>query len=425
MELSETTTPSTTTNTNESQAQSNDSKPNTNAKEAPKKNDNPTTGKMIQTERNGSDTKGIMEKHSEEKSNNNNPKPTSATILKSKTSKIQFALNPKKRRGWSMQREDSIGGARTNKRHAPHGNVLGGDDEEEEGKTKKLWNLASFTTESTTSTNNAKDTATEHVSLSLPNSSSSGGSSGFSSGDSFGSEDEESIFALETIFHGKEGSHGHAAGENDTRGVAPPVRKDETVDSIAVQAEKEQDQQQHVSEGEASMTANKPQHQTEEPSPSPTTTTTTPAQPEGWRVKLYLLNSDGSWKDCGTGRIVCLVSPKKNGENSNDNGRIRSSKNDNDKIDMEALEEDIYQEMGEPTLFMHAEIQPPQGTGSSLVVSPPKVLLRTRVLIKDEYQRQGDNIITWCAPVFSNGPVQQELSGNDRKDQEQFSGVRL
>ena len=92
---------------------------------------------------------------------------------------------------------------------------------------------------------------------------------------------------------------------------------------------------------------------------------------------------------------------------------------------MEALEEEIYQEMGEPTLFMHAEIQPPQGTGSSLVVSPPKVLLRTRVLIKDEYQRQGDNIITWCAPVFSNGPVQQELSGNDRKDQEQFSGVRL
>ena len=53
------------------------------------------------------------------------------------------------------------------------------------------------------------------------------------------------------------------------RGVAPPVRKDETVESIAVQAEKEKDQQeeQHVSEGEASMAANKPQHQTVEPSP--------------------------------------------------------------------------------------------------------------------------------------------------------------
>ena len=26
----------------------------------------------------------------------------------------------------------------------------------------------------------------------------------------------------------------------------------------------------------------------------------------GWRVKLYSLNSDGSWDDCGTGRITCI-----------------------------------------------------------------------------------------------------------------------
>ena len=29
-------------------------------------------------------------------------------------------------------------------------------------------------------------------------------------------------------------------------------------------------------------------------------------QPKGWRVKLYRLNTDGSWDDCGTGRIQCL-----------------------------------------------------------------------------------------------------------------------
>jgi len=28
----------------------------------------------------------------------------------------------------------------------------------------------------------------------------------------------------------------------------------------------------------------------------------------GWRVKLYRLNVDGSWDDCGTGRICCHYS---------------------------------------------------------------------------------------------------------------------
>ena len=31
--------------------------------------------------------------------------------------------------------------------------------------------------------------------------------------------------------------------------------------------------------------------------------TPTPTQPYGWRVKLYRLNADGGWDDCGTGRI--------------------------------------------------------------------------------------------------------------------------
>ena len=78
---------------------------------------------------------------------------------------------------------------------------------------------------------------------------------------------------------------------------------------------------------------------------------------EGWRVKLYRLNTDGSWDDCGTGRIRVEYPPK-----------------------------DVFQE---PMLHMQSE------TGGH-------VLLRTRILVRDAYQRQGDNIITWCEPFFSS-----------------------
>ena len=102
-------------------------------------------------------------------------------------------------------------------------------------------------------------------------------------------------------------------------------------------------------------------------------------QPEGWRVKLYRLNADGSWDDCGTGRIVCLYKTSSSGAGAGD-----------------SPQEQIYQELGEPTLCMQAES------------SPPRVLLRTKILLRDAYQRQGDNIITWCEPYFEDSSSQHQ-----------------
>eukprot|EP00980_Cylindrotheca_fusiformis_P007958 scaffold1697_cov120-Cylindrotheca_fusiformis.AAC.40 len=103
-------------------------------------------------------------------------------------------------------------------------------------------------------------------------------------------------------------------------------------------------------------------------------------QPEGWRVKLYRLNADGSWDDCGTGRILCLY---KQVAKDNSNGTS-------------AGDAWIYQELGEPTLCMHSEVSTTVG------VSDPRILLRTRILLRDAYQRQGDNIITWCEPFLDD-----------------------
>lgn len=102
-------------------------------------------------------------------------------------------------------------------------------------------------------------------------------------------------------------------------------------------------------------------------------------QPEGWRVKLYRLNSDGSWDDCGTGRIVCLYKTSSPDAGTRD-----------------APQELIYQELGVPTLCMQAES------------TPPRVLLRTKILLRGAYQRQGDNIITWCEPYFEDSSSQQQ-----------------
>ena len=112
-----------------------------------------------------------------------------------------------------------------------------------------------------------------------------------------------------------------------------------------------------------------------------------PQQPEGWRVKLYRLNADGSWDDCGTGRILCLYKPSTKGE-----GGVGS--HSNSSLGGDAW---IYQELREPTLCMHSEVP---ATGSS---SAPRILLRTRILLRDAYQRQGDNIITWCEPYLEEG----------------------
>ncbi len=107
-----------------------------------------------------------------------------------------------------------------------------------------------------------------------------------------------------------------------------------------------------------------------------------PHQTDGWRVKLYRLNTDGSWDDCGTGSILCLFKKAALMNSSTLNGDAW-----------------VYHELGEPTLCMHSEVKHP----SSAVGATPRILLRTRILLRDAYQRQGDNIITWCEPYMEEG----------------------
>lgn len=116
---------------------------------------------------------------------------------------------------------------------------------------------------------------------------------------------------------------------------------------------------------------------------------TSPAHNEGWRVKLYRLNADGSWDDCGTGSILCLY--KKTGRASTTTATTRSTTSGDAWV---------YQELGEPTLCMHSEVKNHSAAASR---ATPKILLRTRILLRDAYQRQGDNIITWCEPYLEEG----------------------
>ena len=111
-------------------------------------------------------------------------------------------------------------------------------------------------------------------------------------------------------------------------------------------------------------------------------------QQNGWRVKLYRLNADGSWDDCGTGRILCLY--KQQPKTLDGSGPNSAASN----LTGDAW---IYQELGEPTLCMHSEVNTTTGA------STPRILLRTRILLRDAYQRQGDNIITWCEPYLEEG----------------------
>lgn len=114
-------------------------------------------------------------------------------------------------------------------------------------------------------------------------------------------------------------------------------------------------------------------------------------QPAGWRVKLYRLNQDGSWDDCGTGRILCLH------ENS-----IQSSNsiNSSNKKPKNWFQQQQQQQSDCATLCVQAEVV--KGSSQQQLQHQPRVLLRTRILLQDAYQRQGDNIITWCEPCYYN-----------------------
>lgn len=97
--------------------------------------------------------------------------------------------------------------------------------------------------------------------------------------------------------------------------------------------------------------------------------------------------------------------------------------------------------MGEPTLCMRSEIPPSttnltnnassnintntNSTNNSTVDVSSKILLKTRILLRQVYNRQGDNIITWCEPFYpseneevdadtlANGGVDLALSFQD------------
>ncbi len=195
------------------------------------------------------------------------------------------------------------------------------------------------------------------------------------------------------------------------------------------QTSQQQSQQQHQ------------QQQQQQTPPKPT------SQPSGWRVKLYLLNQDGSWDDCGTGRI-CLISKKTTGATATTNkkGVLSDTKKQHQQqqqsmqpsetqkeflLKQQKIEEEIYHMLGEPTLFMHAEVQQPSADNltnnndGGKSTKKFQVLLRTRVLLRESYQRQGGNIITWCEPYFSKtgaGKITSSTStnmGNNNHEQQQ------
>ena len=143
-----------------------------------------------------------------------------------------------------------------------------------------------------------------------------------------------------------------------------------------------------------------------------------PQQQEGWRVKLYRLNADGSWDDCGTGRILCLYKQQQQQQQQSKEtsttltATTTNNNNNNNSTPPLTGEAWIYQELGEPTLCMHAEVNHHHhhnnnnnnnNSSSSSSPSSPRILLRTRILLRDAYQRQGDNIITWCEPYLEEG----------------------
>jgi len=160
-------------------------------------------------------------------------------------------------------------------------------------------------------------------------------------------------------------------------------------------------------------------------------------QPEGWRVKLYRLNQDGSWDDCGTGRILCLHNNYSNSSDGNSNSNNNNPKQqadksekfeensdtnnaDNDRdnngssLNQQQQQQQPHEASSGATLCVRAEVHKgsyhnhhshnssSNNNNNSSGRQSPRVLLRTRILLTDAYQRQGDNIITWCEPCYYN-----------------------
>eukprot|EP00956_Cyclotella_meneghiniana_P007945 scaffold10562_cov90-Cyclotella_meneghiniana.AAC.2 len=159
-------------------------------------------------------------------------------------------------------------------------------------------------------------------------------------------------------------------------------------------------------------------HQQQQPNENPQLN-----QPPGWRVKLYRLNQDGTWDDCGTGRIQFYFAKAQSSINPIDGHSSQSSPKN-----IQSLHQAIYREVGEPMLCMRAELPPRTNNaerGGNVAEGSPmksaKVLLRTRVLLHDAYQCQGGNIVTWCEPFHVNSGGQQK----DGQQQQKQIGVDL
>ena len=145
------------------------------------------------------------------------------------------------------------------------------------------------------------------------------------------------------------------------------------------------------------------------------------SQPEGWRVKLYRLNQDGSWDDCGTGRILCIYENSEGvGMVDHDTGSTSSSTTSSSNTNSSShassplhdttgplnnSNTDDTNHLGYATLCVHSEIPVTSAASkdnSQRQKESPKVLLRTRILLQETaYQRQGDNIITWYEPFYN------------------------
>jgi hypothetical protein len=255
------------------------------------------------------------------------------------------------------------------------------------------------------------------------------------------------------------GNHGNnnaqdAKGQNESENKSSKIVKEHVVagtnngDSSSTKIDSDHPKKDHIApNNESQQQQQQQQHQFQHQRQQ--------QQPEGWRVKLYRLNADGSWDDCGTGRILCLYKPKpppsaQNTDHKNDSPTAKnitniSGNNNNNNNDNESnlssynsqssnsndpnSDSAIYVELGEPTLCMHSEISNAanrnNNTSPSIQQQPsinhnnnvtnsnenntgngynnPRILLRTRILLRDAYQRQGDNIITWCEPYLEEG----------------------
>ncbi|KAL3778417.1 hypothetical protein ACHAW5_005438 [Stephanodiscus triporus] len=187
-------------------------------------------------------------------------------------------------------------------------------------------------------------------------------------------------------------------------------------------------------------------------------------QPPGWRVKLYRLNADGSWDDCGTGRIQFyyarphqrqpppslshksqqlqpqMIMGSSGGDETMSNTSASSIHFLTPSTTSSSSAGWIFRELGEPMLCMRAEVSQQQqqqevqnddalenimpsstmGSNSSNDVTPgrQKVLLRTRVILLHDasssaYQCQGGNIITWCEPGNNSNTSGMSQKEND------------